>query len=136
MSFGAHALYGASHIVQGIDLAVRAGKVVGVFGRNGVGKTTLLKTIAGWIRASRGEIRFDGMRIDGAAPDPHLPPRRRLRAGGSPDFPRAHGGGKPDARFHAGAAARQLAAITVLMVHLVLCCSDDTACLTRGAVSA
>jgi branched-chain amino acid transport system ATP-binding protein len=55
--------------VQGVDLAVGAGEVVGVFGRNGVGKTTLLKTIAGWIRASRGEIRFDGMRIDGAAPD-------------------------------------------------------------------
>ena len=50
-------------------MAVRAGEVLGVFGRNGVGKTTLLKTIAGWIRASRGEIRFDGMRIDGAAPD-------------------------------------------------------------------
>ena len=64
-----HAHYGASHIVQGVDLAVGAGEVVGVFGRNGVGKTTLLKTIAGWIRASRGEIRFDGTRIDGAAAD-------------------------------------------------------------------
>ena len=64
-----HAHYGASHIVQGVDLAVGAGEVVGVFGRNGVGKTTLLKTIAGWIRASRGEIRFDGARIDGAAAD-------------------------------------------------------------------
>ena len=64
-----HAHYGASHIVQGVDLAVGAGEVVGVFGRNGVGKTTLLKTIAGWLRASRGEIRFDGQRIDGAAPD-------------------------------------------------------------------
>ena len=35
-----HAHYGASHIVQGVDLAVGAGEVVGVFGRNGVGKTT------------------------------------------------------------------------------------------------
>ena len=64
-----HAHYGASHIVQGVDLAVGAGEVVGVFGRNGVGKTTLLKTIAGWIRASRGEIAFDGARIDGAPAD-------------------------------------------------------------------
>ena len=79
--------------------------MVGVFGRNGVGKTTLLKTIAGWIQPSRGEIAFDGARIDGAAARPHLPPRRRLRAGGSAHLSRAHGGGEPDARLHAGAAA-------------------------------
>ena len=64
-----HAHYSASHIVQGVGLAVGAGEVVGVFGRNGVGKTTLLKTIAGWIPVSRGEIRLDGTRIDGATPD-------------------------------------------------------------------
>ena len=64
-----HAHYGASHIVQGVALSVRPGEVVGVFGRNGVGKTTLLKTIAGWIAPSSGEIRIDGRRIDGAKPD-------------------------------------------------------------------
>jgi branched-chain amino acid transport system ATP-binding protein len=64
-----HTHYGSSHIVQGVDLTVRPGEVVGVFGRNGVGKTTLLKTIAGWIPASRGEIRIGGRRIDGATPD-------------------------------------------------------------------
>jgi len=56
--------YGASHIIQGIDLTVRDGEVFGVFGRNGVGKTTLLKTIAGWIKPSSGEIAFNGERID------------------------------------------------------------------------
>jgi branched-chain amino acid transport system ATP-binding protein len=61
--------YGTSHIIQGIDLSVREGEVFGVFGRNGVGKTTLLKTIAGWINPSGGEITFKGERIDGQHSD-------------------------------------------------------------------
>ena len=61
--------YGTSHIIQGIDLSVREGEVFGVFGRNGVGKTTLLKTIAGWIKPSGGEIAFKGERIDGQHSD-------------------------------------------------------------------
>ena len=61
--------YGASHIIQGIDLTVRDGEVFGVFGRNGVGKTTLLKTIAGWIKPTGGEIAFRGERIDGQHSD-------------------------------------------------------------------
>ena len=64
-----HTHYGPSHIIQGIDLFVRDGEVFGVFGRNGVGKTTLLKTIAGWIRPTSGEIEFGGTRIDGASAD-------------------------------------------------------------------
>jgi branched-chain amino acid transport system ATP-binding protein len=64
-----HSYYGPSHIVQGIDLTAQPGEVIGIFGRNGVGKTTLLKTIAGWIRPAQGEIRLAGQRIDGASPD-------------------------------------------------------------------
>jgi branched-chain amino acid transport system ATP-binding protein len=64
-----HVHYGTSHVVQGIDLAVSAGEVIGIFGRNGVGKTTLLKTVAGWIQPTAGEIDFDGKRIDGLPAD-------------------------------------------------------------------
>jgi branched-chain amino acid transport system ATP-binding protein len=64
-----HAHYGPSHIIQGIDLRAEPGEVIGIFGRNGVGKTTLLKTIAGWIRPTSGEIRMNGHRIDGETPD-------------------------------------------------------------------
>ena len=64
-----HTHYGPSHIVQGIDLVAAQGEVVGIFGRNGVGKTTLLKTIAGWIKPSAGEIHFAGLRIDGQSAD-------------------------------------------------------------------
>jgi branched-chain amino acid transport system ATP-binding protein len=65
---GLHAHYGTSHIVQGIDIQAAAGEVIGIFGRNGVGKTTLMKTIAGWLKPSTGEIRVDGARIDGCSP--------------------------------------------------------------------
>jgi branched-chain amino acid transport system ATP-binding protein len=61
--------YGPSHIIQGIDLTVRDGEVFGVFGRNGVGKTTLLKTVAGWIKPTSGEIKFKRERIDGLHSD-------------------------------------------------------------------
>jgi branched-chain amino acid transport system ATP-binding protein len=62
-----HTYYGLSHIIQGVDLTASAGEVVGIFGRNGVGKTTLLKTIAGWVRPARGQIRLNGERLDGAS---------------------------------------------------------------------
>ena len=64
-----HTHYGPSHIIQGIDLTVPDGEVFGIFGRNGVGKTTLLKTVAGWIKPTAGEIAFNGERIDGLTAD-------------------------------------------------------------------
>lgn len=64
-----HTHYGTSHIIQGIDLDVRQGEILGIFGRNGVGKTTLLKAIAGWVTPTRGSITIADERIDGLAPD-------------------------------------------------------------------
>ena len=66
---GLHTHYGLSHIIQGIDLIARPGEVVGIFGRNGVGKTTLLKSVAGWVRPSAGDIRLDGEGLNGLSPD-------------------------------------------------------------------
>jgi len=64
-----HAHYGLSHVVQGINLNAKAGEIIGIFGRNGVGKTTLLKLIAGWIQPSAGEIYIGDRRIDGLSSD-------------------------------------------------------------------
>ncbi|MFY8104453.1 MAG: ABC transporter ATP-binding protein [Ramlibacter sp.] len=62
-----HTHYGLSHILQGVTLRVNAGEVVGLFGRNGVGKTTVMKTIAGWVAPSAGQLQFDGEPIGGTA---------------------------------------------------------------------
>jgi urea transport system ATP-binding protein len=60
---GIHQYYGGSHILRGIDLDVPAGKITTVLGRNGVGKTTLLKTIGGVVPAKSGKVMFDGKDI-------------------------------------------------------------------------
>jgi branched-chain amino acid transport system ATP-binding protein len=66
---GLHTHYGLSHVIQGIDLHADRGEIIGVFGRNGVGKTTLLKTIAGWVAPTQGQIVLDGVRLDGFSSD-------------------------------------------------------------------
>ncbi len=60
-----HTYIGLSHILQGVDLEIAEGEVVGLFGRNGVGKTSIIKTIAGWLPPRQGEITFQGQNIAG-----------------------------------------------------------------------
>jgi len=64
-----HAHYGLSHVLQGVNLTVGGGEVVGLFGRNGVGKTTILRAIAGWLEPTSGRIRFKDRDIGGVAPN-------------------------------------------------------------------
>ena len=61
--------YGRVAAVQGLAMQVDEGQLVGLVGNNGAGKTTTMATIAGVLKPSRGEITFDGKRIDGQAPD-------------------------------------------------------------------
>jgi branched-chain amino acid transport system ATP-binding protein len=61
---GVHTHIGRYHILHGVDLAVRRGRLTMLLGRNGAGKTTTLRTIMGLWRASQGSIEFDGARID------------------------------------------------------------------------
>ena len=61
--------YGASQVLFGIDLEVRAGEVVGLLGRNGMGKTTLVRSILGLVRPRAGSVRLDGREVTGAPPD-------------------------------------------------------------------
>ena len=52
--------YGESHVLRGVSLAIRPGETVGLLGRNGMGKTTLIRTIMGHVRASRGQVDIRG----------------------------------------------------------------------------
>jgi branched-chain amino acid transport system ATP-binding protein len=60
---GLHAYYGASHILHGVDFAVQHGEAVGLMGRNGMGKTTLLRTLLGIVRARQGAVAIDGIDV-------------------------------------------------------------------------
>ena len=72
---GLNAHYGLSHVLHGVDLTLAPGECVGLFGRNGVGKTTILRAIAGWIKQTTGAISYNGRSIVG------LPPNQICRLG-------------------------------------------------------
>ena len=91
--------YGIGDVLQGFALAIEAGEVVSVLGRNGVGKTTLMKTLIGLLPARRGRIEYRGQDITalgafrrarlgiGYVPQgrgifPHMTVRDNLRMGG------------------------------------------------------
>jgi branched-chain amino acid transport system ATP-binding protein len=63
-----HSYYGKSHILQGVSMALNEGELVCLLGRNGVGKTTTLKSIMGLVRPSEGSIRFRGQELVGRQP--------------------------------------------------------------------
>jgi branched-chain amino acid transport system ATP-binding protein len=63
-----HTYYGKSHILHGVSIEVGRGEVVGLLGRNGVGKTTTLKTIMGLVAPSQGTVEFEGRSITGQPP--------------------------------------------------------------------
>jgi branched-chain amino acid transport system ATP-binding protein len=65
---GIHAFYGASHVLQGVDLIVRRGETIGLMGRNGMGKTTLLRSIMGLVPQRRGTVRIKGVDMSRARP--------------------------------------------------------------------
>ena len=63
---GVESYYGESHILKSVSLTVGGGETVALLGRNGVGKTTTLKSIVGWITPRGGSVRFAGEEIAGA----------------------------------------------------------------------
>jgi branched-chain amino acid transport system ATP-binding protein len=67
--------YGDSHILQGVDLQLPAGKAIGLLGRNGMGKTTLIRSIMGYVPAASGTVQWKYNDVTGQ------PPERMARLG-------------------------------------------------------
>jgi branched-chain amino acid transport system ATP-binding protein len=65
---GLHTYYGPSHILHGVDLVLGKGQSLGLMGRNGMGKSTLLKTLMGIVKPRSGTVRVKGDDVTGAAP--------------------------------------------------------------------
>ncbi len=72
---GLNTYYGESHILRGIDITINSGEMVCIIGRNGVGKTTLLKSLIGLLSPRTGEIIFNGEAIR------KRPPHQRAKLG-------------------------------------------------------
>ena len=102
-----HSGYGRVPVLRGIDIDVAPGEVVLVLGANGAGKSTLLRTAAGFIRPTKGSVRFKGQDLSGLAPEEVARKGLRLVLDGHRVFPgltvaenirlgAALHGGKPD----------------------------------------
>ncbi len=72
---GLNVYYGESHILRDVDLSIRPGQMACLIGLNGVGKTTLLKTLIGLLQQRSGSLQLGGREIS------DLPPHQRARAG-------------------------------------------------------
>ena len=64
-----HTYYGDSHTLRGVSLDLPAGTSLGLLGRNGMGKTTLIRTLMGYVRATRGSVRWAGTDVTNAPPE-------------------------------------------------------------------
>jgi branched-chain amino acid transport system ATP-binding protein len=72
---GLHTYYGESHILRGVGFELPAGTALGLLGRNGMGKTTLIRTLMGYVRAASGRVAWNGRDVT------NQPPERIARLG-------------------------------------------------------
>jgi len=65
---GLHTFYGSSHVLHGVDFSVAEGEAVALMGRNGMGKTTLIRSMLGLVRPRMGTVTFAGVPLTASAP--------------------------------------------------------------------
>ncbi len=98
--------YGAAQALRAVSMTAEVGKVTCVLGRNGVGKTSLLDALAGQHPVSRGDIVFEGEKINALQAVSAGAARHRLCAAGPRDLSAADGGGESRDRLCAAQARR------------------------------
>ena len=64
-----HTYYGHSHTLRGVSLDLLAGTALGLLGRNGMGKTTLIRSLMGYVRVAKGSVQWHGRDMTNAAPE-------------------------------------------------------------------
>ncbi len=92
---GLHTHYGAAHILHGVTMLVEAGTSVGLLGRNGMGKTTLIRSLMGYVKPTEGRIQWNDREVTGARARTDGAPRHRLRAGRPRRVPEPVGAREP-----------------------------------------
>jgi len=66
---GIHSFYGQSHVLHGVSIGIARGQSLGLLGRNGMGKTTLIRSLLGFVRAARGSVTIAGRDMTRARPE-------------------------------------------------------------------
>ena len=66
---GLNTYYGDSHILRGVSLSLSKGTALGLLGRNGMGKTTLIRSLMGYVRPTAGRVQWNEREVTGAAPE-------------------------------------------------------------------
>jgi branched-chain amino acid transport system ATP-binding protein len=66
---GLDTFYGDSHVLRGAGLSIDAGTALGLLGRNGMGKTTLIRTVMGYVKPRAGRVQWQGQDVTGRAPE-------------------------------------------------------------------
>lgn len=64
-----HVAYGQSEVLHGLNVSVASNEIVAIMGRNGMGKTTLIRSLMGYVRPASGHVRLDGQEVTGWVPE-------------------------------------------------------------------
>jgi ABC-type branched-subunit amino acid transport system ATPase component len=90
--------YGQSHVIHDATFSAAKAEILVIMGRNGMGKTTLFKSLIGMIGSKSGSVKVDGVEVTGLSPHKRVRQRHGLRSARANDLQHTHGFREPDLR--------------------------------------